>query len=70
MVFKEFKDKFWFLRTSKFFKEFKDEWEACKRERPTSTEVTKRTPPTSFVTQSISAKIHSNQLLYTSGNGA
>ena len=32
MVFKEFKDKFWFLRTFKnikFFKEFKDEWEAC-----------------------------------------
>jgi len=28
-VFKEFKDKSWFLRTSKFLKEFKDEWEAC-----------------------------------------
>jgi len=31
-VFKEFKDKFRFLRTFKnikFFKEFKDEWEAC-----------------------------------------
>jgi len=28
MVFKEFKDKFWFVRTSNFLKEFKDEWEA------------------------------------------
>jgi len=29
MVFTEVKDKFSFLRTAKFFKEFKDEWEAC-----------------------------------------
>jgi len=38
-VFKEFKDKFWLLRTSKCFKAFKDEWEACVSEKSTSAPV-------------------------------